>query len=429
MKRLSQKFIVATILFLLIANRLFSQQEATSVNVPISLQQYLANVAKGNLGYVAGQFNVSIAEAGVKAAKVFPNPEISVNYSNNEDNKLMMGQGIETGISYPVSLGNKRGAGVALAKSQFELAQSTLEAYFQNLRADATLSYFAAMKEHQIFLLQEDTYKRMKELANADSIRLKTGAITEIDALQTALEAKAQLNQVFQSKAEMQNTGINLSQLQGKALHDTLYLTSGDFLRVKHNFVLSELIQTAVKNRAELQIAIKNREISEKTLRLLKANRAFEFRLEAGYSYNAIVRNEIAPAPAFNSYSTGISIPLKFSNFNKGELQAAKYAVNQNETLYRDVELQITAEVTQAYYLYLAKEKQIEQYEQGLVANAEKILHGRIYSYQRGESGLIEVLNAQRTYNDLRKNYYETLNDYSSALVELERSAAIWDIK
>jgi cobalt-zinc-cadmium efflux system outer membrane protein len=93
------------------------------------------------------------------------------------------------------------------------------------------------------------------------------------------------------------------------------------------------------------------------------------------------------------------------------------------------VELQITAEVTQAYYLYSAKEKQMEQYEQGLVANAEKILQGRIYSYQRGESGLIEVLNAQRTYNDLRKEYYETLNDYSSALVELERSAAIWDLE
>ncbi len=420
-----QLFII--IFSLLLVLNVSGQQPAKQVTV--SLAEYLSKVSKENLGYIAEQFNVSIAEAQLKAAKVFPDPEISVNYSNNEDNKLMMGQGLETSISYPVSLGNKRGANISLAKSQKELVQSTLEAYFQNLRADATLSYFATMKQQQIFLLQEDTYRRMQELANADSIRLKSGAITEIDALQTSLEAKAQLNQVSQSKAEMQNALVNLSLLQGKALHDTVCLTSGDFPLAKHNFVLSELIETAIKNRADIQIAIKNREISEKTVRLLKANRAFEFSLEAGYSYNAIVKNEIAPAPAFNSYRAGIAIPLKFSNFNKGELQAARYAVNQSETVYREVELQITSEVTQAYNLYLAKQKQIEQFQQGLVANAEKILQGRIYSYQRGESGLIEVLNAQRTYNDLRKDYYETLKDYSSVLVELERSAAIWDIE
>ena len=46
----------------------------------------------------------------------------------------------------------------------------------------------------------------------------------------------------------------------------------------------------------------------------------------------------------------------------------------------------------------------------------------------RRETPLLEVLNAQRTYDDLRTAYIETLYDHAAALVELERSAGIWDV-
>ena len=41
---------------------------------------------------------------------------------------------------------------------------------------------------------------------------------------------------------------------------------------------------------------------------------------------------------------------------------------------------------------------------------------------------LLEVLNAQRTYDEVRTLYIETLYNYAASLVELETSAGIWDI-
>jgi cobalt-zinc-cadmium efflux system outer membrane protein len=41
---------------------------------------------------------------------------------------------------------------------------------------------------------------------------------------------------------------------------------------------------------------------------------------------------------------------------------------------------------------------------------------------------LLEVLNAQRTYNEVQQRYYQTLYSYAAALVELEKAAGIWDI-
>jgi cobalt-zinc-cadmium efflux system outer membrane protein len=415
-------------LFVSAVNISYSQQGINFKSNPVTLSQFLRSVMKGNLGYIAAQFNVSIAEAELTASKIFPDPEVSVVYSNNEDRTVQMGQSVEAGISYSINTGNKRGAGISLARSQHELSQVILDAYFQNLRADASLSYFTSLKNQKIYLLQKNIHEQMLRLASTDSIRLKNGEATGIDALQSSLEARSQQTEVYQSLADMQNVLLDLLLLQGKRFSDTLDYPSDNFPYKQRDLNLSELIDKAVQNRADLLVAIKNKELSEKNLNLLKANRAFEFTLEAGYSYNSIVKNEIAPAPAFNGLSAGISFPIKFSNLNRVSLQAADLALKQSQTIYEETELQITSEVIQAYCNFIGQNKKIEHYNLGLVEDAGKILQGRIYSYQNGESGLIEVLNAQRTYIELQLNHLEALFEYTAALIELERSAGTWDL-
>jgi cobalt-zinc-cadmium efflux system outer membrane protein len=59
---------------------------------------------------------------------------------------------------------------------------------------------------------------------------------------------------------------------------------------------------------------------------------------------------------------------------------------------------------------------------------AETIFKKKAYSYERGETSILDLLNAQRTYNDVQINYNETLYNCAAALVELERACGIWDI-
>jgi len=397
--------------------------------VPQSLSEFLSGVSKGNLGYAAEQFNVNIADAQLKASKVFPDPEVSISYANNQDQTLFMGQGIDAGISYPINLGNKRGANISLAKSQKELAQSALDAYFQNLRAEATLGYFNAIRQKKLLEVQTEIYDRMNKLAQADSLRLKNGSINATDARQTKLEARSQQNLVFQADADFQNSLIFLAQLQGKSSVEVAISPSGDFPLQKRDFDLNALIQSAIERRSDLQVAIRNKEISEKQLRLIRANRAFEFSLSAGLSHSTEVKNEIAPAPAFNSYSGGISIPLKLSALNKGEVLAAREAVSQSETSLKDIQLQITTEVSQAWVAFKSSEKQMLHYKNGMIDEATQILDARTYAYQRGETGISDLLNAQRTFNEVMTDYYETLYQYAESLVNLEKAAGIWDIE
>lgn len=395
---------------------------------PVSLSGFLQGVVKGNLGYIAEQLNVNIAEAELQASRVFPDPELSVIYSNNEDKRLQMGQTLEAGLTYPVNTGNRRKAGINLARAQYELSEIILDSYFNNLRADATLGYFAGIRDREKYLLMVDMHQQVQELARADSIRYQTGEISFIDALQSSLEARSLQALVLESHAEMKNTFLNLMILQGKKTFDILDIPADSLLSTWYDVNLSELVDNAVFKRADLLAALKNKEVSEKALNLLKAERAFEFSLETGYSYNSIVLNEIAPAPAFNGISAGISVPLKFSGLNRGSLRSAELAIRQNDLLYEEAELQIRAEVVMAYNNYTARGKMIEHYNLGLINDAQKILAGKISSYQKGESDLIEVINAQRTYLDLQSDYIDALFEFSSSLVELERAAGVWDI-
>lgn len=82
----------------------------------------------------------------------------------------------------------------------------------------------------------------------------------------------------------------------------------------------------------------------------------------------------------------------------------------------------------QAYWSYELCSKQVEQYDNGLLRQAAEVMEGKNYSYQRGEVSLLEVLDAQRTYDEVQAQYIETLFNYSVALVELERAVGLWDI-
>ena len=73
--------------------------------------------------------------------------------------------------------------------------------------------------------------------------------------------------------------------------------------------------------------------------------------------------------------------------------------------------------------------ERVNHYQKGSLRKEREVMDGKIYSYNRGEVSLLEVLDAQRTYDEVQAQYIETLFNYSSALVELERSAGIWDIE
>ena len=92
------------------------------------------------------------------------------------------------------------------------------------------------------------------------------------------------------------------------------------------------------------------------------------------------------------------------------------------------LENQILSEIIQAHNSYQIAKRNAETYSSELVSDAETILEGRLYAYQRGETSLIEVLSAQETYNQVRKSHSEALHQCMIAWVELQKATGRLEI-
>jgi cobalt-zinc-cadmium efflux system outer membrane protein len=171
--------------------------------------------------------------------------------------------------------------------------------------------------------------------------------------------------------------------------------------------------------------ALYNKEVSQKSLQLARKERSPDIDLILGYGKNYPVPSAAVTESAITG---GLAIPLKFSNYYKGEIKMAQFQILQADNLYKQAEFQIRSGIRQAFQQYDAYCKQSESFDNGLLEKAQKVRQGKIYSYNRGETSLLEVLNAQRIYNDTQSDYIETLYNRAAALVTLEKEAGIWDI-
>ena len=206
------KFSKLTILFIFCVTGTIVHAQEEKV---LTFVKYLNNVKECNIEYLAEKYNVDIAEANIKASKVFPDPELSVSYSNNQNWNLQMGYGIDAELSYTLELGGKRRSRIRIARSEKEMTEALLEDYFRNLQADATIAYLGALKQKSLLKIQQSSYEQMEQLAYADSIRFRLGEIMEVNARQSKLEAATMQNDVYSSEGELQEILIQLALLQG----------------------------------------------------------------------------------------------------------------------------------------------------------------------------------------------------------------------
>ncbi|SHE63654.1 TolC family protein [Chryseobacterium sp. OV279] len=391
----------------------------------LNFSTYLNEVREKNLSYAAQKYNVSMAEASILTASIFPDPQLEMETSDNGVSKKM-GYTIGTSLSWTLELGRKRKARIETAKNQAEYTKLLLQDFLRNLVADASLGYIEALKTKALVDVQKDSYLSMQQLAQSDSIRYKLGAISQVTSKQSRLEASSLLNDLYMAESARRQAFSALSVFLGTGLEEKNI--RGDFKAFSRDFNPDDLILEAVNNRTDLLASKQNINTAASLVQLEKSKRVIDLGLSVDAEHNTWATNEIAPSPAVNAVKLGASIPLKFSNRRNADLKIAEMGRMQAETEYKQIENSVRTEVMQAYQQYLATQKQLKQFDNGMLSEAKNILDGISYSYQRGESSILEVLNAQRTYNDIRLRYIETLAENAVALIELERKTGIWDI-
>ncbi|MBB1140202.1 TolC family protein [Myroides sp. WP-1] len=426
-----KKYISISVMAVFCGSAMYAQSghtEQSTTKSELTYKEFLSKMIANNLSYAAEKYNINIAEAEVQAAKAFPDPELSIGWADNQQKRMQMGYGFEAELSWDLELGGKRKARKNLANEQKVLAELELQEFFHALRAESTITFLEAMQNKMLYDIQKDSYESMLQVAQSDSIRYSLGQISKVDAIQSKLEAKSMLNDLQDADDTWENSLMEIRNIISAKRVDSVYLPMGDFSQFVRLFALEDLIVTAQNNRADYLVAQQNQVVARKQVALARAERVIDLGLNIGVENNSFVKNAVAPTPGNTVVKAGISVPLKFSNRRESGLKTALYEERQAALEYDMVELELEKEITQAYRNYLTKQKQIQRFENGMLEEAKQVFEGIKYSYQRGASSLLEVLDAQRTYNETQQAYAETLFGYAESLVELEKAVGIWDI-
>ena len=380
---------------------------------PITFEKYLLEVANNNLEYLSQQHNVKIADAEIAIQNMFPDPELAFE-AVNETFSLELGYTLELG---------KRKNRVNLAKTQAEMETLALEWFFSELRAEAANAYLNAILQRELLEVKRNSYKYMAQLSEYDSLRYKAGEISENDARQTFLEAATLLNEVYNQEGEYKSAIIMLNQYMGNNSGE-LFNPLGGWDNIDNRYDLNELVAYGMEHRVDLLMANKSIDMALQNIRTVKAERRPDIGVIVGYERNW---NGLFPVRQ-NMLKAGIAIPLKFSNLNKGSIRQSEHILKQNETQAQHTALQVQTDISQAYFRYESLGRQVEEYKSGLLNEAHTLLEGMTFRYKRGEINILELLVAQRTHNEVREQYLETMKEYAVSLVFLQKSAGMWDV-
>lgn len=397
-----------------------------SLGTSLSAQEfndYMKAVEQHNAAYTAERYSVDIAEAQTTAAHVFNDPSLSVEYGNNQDWSLQMGQSVEAGLSYSFSLGNVRRARINVARSEEEITRAAIADWFRNLKADATIAWVHAQESRALKEIKRSSYESMLKVADSDSTRAAVGDGSRIDARQSRIESKALYSEYLAAEAEYANALQTLSLYAGGLLFQDV--PEEDIMLSLPSCSPLEMVELALENRADLRSAELSRTLSERNLALVKASRAPEIELNTGYSYNKEVRNEIAPAPKFHGLSVGVAVPLKFSRLNRGERLAAELTAQQAEAAYEAAQQQIVSEVQQALISWQSATKVAQECSAAMLEDAASILESRRTAYLQGDSSLLDYLMSVRVYNDTAEQCIAARAGLTTATAELLRAIGL----
>jgi cobalt-zinc-cadmium efflux system outer membrane protein len=234
-------------------------------------------------------------------------------------------------------------------------------------------------------------------------------------------------SEVAGAEADVRSADLALAQQMGRG-GPVGVAPVGDLQVTPRSFDLEKLIATARETRPDVVSKRYALVASDSRVRLAHANRWVDPTLNIDWIHSTAGPGPDFNQPAFDALAGTLSLPIPFSHVYRGELDTAYATKAQAEWMLRSAELKVEVDVRQAFERYKATVERVTIYAGGVLTDADKVLDGTLYSYQRGSATLLEVLDAQRTDNEVYLAYADALADHAHALVALEQAAGIWDL-
>ena len=404
----------AIIVFLILCIPLFLLAQATEEGT-LTLDQCISIAIQQNPLVLSSmqQYNASLAR--VSQAKALAQP--SINWDSDLQPKLFhFGDSGEWyfGISQELEFPGKRSLRGKIASTQASELLQDIELLKLDIVFQVKQAFYNLLLSQEKLKYAEQNLELAEDFLQKAELKYEAGDVAKVEALRARVESSKAANAVRSASNDVRLAKAMINFLLARKKYSPIEI-QGNLKRVAIGLNEDDLIARALSFRPEVKRI--NLGLERENLTKKQGYMSYLPDFELGVNKHRVIGEG-----DFWDFTLSFPIPLFFWQPKKGEIAEAEANI---QALNREVEhLQnaITLEVGEAYMNALMINNQIRLYEEEILTQAEEVYNMFLFSYQEGEIGGIELIEARRTLIDARTSYADALFNYDVAIAALEKS-------
>ena len=355
-------------------------------------------------------------------ARAYPNPEFEINSGQQRSNSgsLAIGNVSSWAVTQPLDMPYSRSPRIQAAEANLRVAKATQTAFEIEMIAKVYQRFYELMRREAEAIASEEDLSLARQIRDRMQIRYDTGETARFELLRSQTEFLNAQVISESNKLRVEQARGQLRQVVGHAI-PVDYRVIPENINYDFSLSLPVLLNEIQTQSPELQKVKAEIEAADFKLSQEKNSRLPKF------SFKAQQLND----PSFTDRLYGLVVHIPIWDRKEGNIAEAlantSKAKNQYEAQIQSLEQQIET----AYKLYQIARYQVKILDQEVLELASSSRRIAEVSYRYGERGMLEYLDAQRTFRAARNDLIKARFDLVLAITEIHRLRASpdWIIK
>lgn len=393
-------------------------QNPTPLLSTLSLNQAIGLGLEHSPVFGASASRADAATASRSQAGALPNPELSIEVDNIYGDGPYDGTGgaeITYGVSQLIELPGKRGNRVRVADAEQSKIHYVRDGARLDLIRDITIAYAELVAAQRNLSVIEEERTLAQQVYDSVVARVTAGKEPPLQKSKAQIELSASDIALDRARRAVTTKKHALVTLMGGNTGD--FSVDADSLPAliepqNLSYYQERLSQTPDVKRYEADIVQ-----AQSALSLERANAVPDPTL--GFGVKQFREDDT------QAFVAGISFPLPVFNANRSGIERAGHELNAAKLERHGGQLSLEAALTQAYEEYVNAYREANALKDSVLPGAEETFSFSRQGYDAGKFGYLEVLDAQRTLFDARRQYNEAILDYHRQRAAIERMTAL----
>jgi outer membrane protein, heavy metal efflux system len=392
-----------------------------------TLHLHLAEAEKmfldNNLQLLAQRFNIDAQKALVIQARLWPNPNFSIShglYSGQLNQFFPLGTNDETAanLSQLIVLAGKRNKQIKLAQANTKLAEYQFFDLLRTLKYTLRTDYFNIYYQEHSASVYEQEISSLEQVVRAFTEQEGKGYIAEIEVVRIKAQLyslQSEYNDLLNQINDLQSELKLILQAKPSQYIEPIVDSSSIALLNPDKYPLTELIDSALKNRTDLLIARANTDINRLNYDYQKALAVPDLDLSLGYDEQGSFLT--------NFFGIGASIDLPVFNRNQGNIKSARSMIDYSNASQKSTEATVEQNVARALQKAYSQDKLFQHIDPKFFGDFQRLMQEVLKNYQKRNLSILEFLDFYDSYkqnilqiNTIRFNRvgaFEDINYYT----------------